>query len=111
MNLHERSMASTFACAENWKILDAPARRALINAIIDRDENFSILINLVDVKDDGQVILSLKEALGPDRRGTLLLDFEDALKRQVDIGLNVWLEPLGDRSSLRKLRGIEVKKA
>ena len=36
-------------------------------------------------------------------------DLEAFLKESIDPGLVVWLEPLGDRSSLRNLRGIEVK--
>ena len=43
------------------------------------------------------------------KRGPLLLDFEVFLKEAIDPGLVVWLEPLGDRNSLRNLRGIEVK--
>ncbi len=66
-------------------------------------------IELVSAKSDGQVILRLREPLSADMRGTLLLDYEDLLKKRVDQGLSVWLEPLGDRSSLRNLRGIEVK--
>jgi hypothetical protein len=31
------------------------------------------------------------------------------LKAHIDDALTVWLEPLGDRNSLRNLRGIEVK--
>ena len=38
------------------------------------------------------------------------MDFEVHLLAYVDGALNVWLEPLGDRNSLRNLRGIEVKK-
>jgi hypothetical protein len=34
---------------------------------------------------------------------------EDYLKESIDAGLVVWLEPFGDRNSLRNLRGIEVK--
>ena len=58
---------------------------------------------------DGQVIVNLLESLSADKRGPLLLDLEELLKGSVDPGLVVWLESLGDRSSLRNLRGIEVK--
>lgn len=66
-------------------------------------------LKVLDCKDDGQVILRLLEPLCAGERGTLLLDAEDHLKATLDEGLVVWLEPLGDKSSLRKLRGIEVK--
>jgi hypothetical protein len=67
------------------------------------------LFSIVEAKRDGQIIVSLPEPLPPDKRGTLLLDLEAHLKDMVDQGLVVWLEPLGDRNSLRNLRGIEVK--
>jgi hypothetical protein len=42
-------------------------------------------------------------------RGSLLLDFEECIKKNIDQGLTVWGEALGDKNSLRNLRGIEVK--
>lgn len=60
-------------------------------------------------KEDGQVIVSLTGPMPAAKRGPLLLDFEEFLKKTVDPGLVVWLEALGDRNSLRNLRGIEVK--
>ena len=67
------------------------------------------LLRVAEAREDGQVILRFTEPVSPDRRGTILLDFEETLKREIDAGLTVWLEPLGDKSSLRRLRGIEVK--
>lgn len=63
----------------------------------------------VEAKMDGQIILAFREPVPADKRGTLLLDLEESLKASIDPGLVVWLEPLGDRNSLRNLRGIEVK--
>lgn len=63
----------------------------------------------IAAKPDGQVMVKFTEPLGADRRGTVLLDIEGFLKEAIDPGLAVWLEPLGDRNSLRNLRGIEVK--
>jgi hypothetical protein len=67
------------------------------------------LVAIASAKDDGQVIVRLQEALPASQRGGVLLDLEDFLKGAVDPGLAVWLEGLGDRNSLRNLRGIEVK--
>jgi hypothetical protein len=58
---------------------------------------------------DGQVFVELVEPLPPAARGSLLLDFESELKIGVDQGLVVWCEPLGDKSTLRNLRGIEIR--
>ena len=73
------------------------------------ETTFKGKVEVIEAKKDGQVIVRFLEALGPERRGTVLLDLEEYLKRTVDRGLTVWLEPLGDRNSLRNLRGIEVK--
>lgn len=66
-------------------------------------------IAVVEAKEDGQVIVSLSVPVPAAKRGPLLLDFEEFLKNTLDPGLVVWLEALGDRNSLRNLRGIEVK--
>ena len=85
-------------------------RLSLISTTASSNQRFpgNILV-AVEARQDGQVIMRLKEPLGPSERGTLLLDLEAFLKETVDPGLVVWLEPLGDRSSLRNLRGVEVK--
>ena len=42
-------------------------------------------------------------------RGILLLDLEQLLKNKIDQGITIWLEPVGDKSKLRNLRGIKIK--
>ena len=42
-------------------------------------------------------------------RGILLLEVEKILKEKIDEALMIWLEPVGDKSKLRNLRGIEIK--
>ena len=66
-------------------------------------------IVIAAAKEDGQIIVNLLEPMPAGKRGQLLLDIEAFLKEAIDPGLAVWLEPLGDRNSLRNLRGIEVK--
>ena len=39
----------------------------------------------------------------------MLLDFEEELKKSIDQGITIWLEPVGDKSKLRNLRGITIK--
>lgn len=75
-----------------------------------QEATFKDKVDIIDAKKDGQVIVKFLEPFGPEIRGTILLDLEEYLKGMVDPGLTVWLEPLGDRNSLRNLRGIEVKK-
>lgn len=67
------------------------------------------ILEIVEAKLDGQVIVNLLEPVPANKRGTLLLDLEAYLKESIDPGLVIWLDSLGDRNSLRNLRGIEVK--
>jgi hypothetical protein len=39
----------------------------------------------------------------------MLLDLENEIKKDIDHGITVWLEPVGDKSKLRNLRGIKIK--
>ena len=66
-------------------------------------------ISVTAAKQDGQILVHLRQQLPADKRGTQLLDLEAYLKSSLDPALVVWLEPLGDKNSLRNLRGIEVK--
>ena len=93
-----------------WWQLSDKERLALVDNAMDTEMTSSKkTIMIMEAKPDGQVIVRLLEPVPAGKRGTLLLDFEEVLKESIDPGLVVWLEPLGDRSSLRNLRGIEVK--
>ena len=70
---------------------------------------FNNLLQVISAKEDGQIVVKILNSLSAGARGTLLLDFEEHLKQSVDDGLTVWAEALGDKNSLRNLRGIEVK--
>jgi hypothetical protein len=93
-----------------WSQLSAAGRQALVENTLASTIAFSNrILTIVDAKPDGQIIVNLLEPVVADKRGTLLLDLEAFLKESIDQGLVVWLEPFGDRSTLRNLRGIEVK--
>ena len=36
------------------------------------------------------------------------VNFEEWIKKIVDHGISIWHEPIGDKNSLRNLRGIEI---
>ena len=59
--------------------------------------------------ENGQVILKIEVNIPANKRGVLLLDLEQELKNNIDLGITLWLEPVGDKSKLRNLRGIEIK--
>lgn len=94
----------------SWVALDEQQR---IDQVLDKLEaspaQFLSRIQVITAKADGQVIVHMKQSLPANQRGPFLLDLEEYLKANIDQALVVWLEPLGDRNSLRNLRGIEVK--
>jgi hypothetical protein len=103
--------ADTPTPGQAWCELSDDERLALIKKTVgDGMNSLGRILVIVEAKKDGQVIVSLLEPVTADKRGTLLLDLESLLKKTIDQGLVVWLEPLGDRNSLRNLRGIEVKR-
>lgn len=55
------------------------------------------------------VILKMREKMGTAERGSLLLNLEKRLHREVDPKLEVLLEPMGDMNKLRnRTRGVMV---
>ena len=50
----------------------------------------------------------INNSINVNERGTFLLNLEENLKCKIDNGINIWHEAIGDKSSLRNLRGIEV---
>ncbi len=92
-----------------WTALNERQRvDRVLNKLQASSDQFIAQIEVVTAKADGQVILRMKQSLPASQRGPFLLDLEDYL-RDIDQALVVWLEPLGDKNSLRNLRGIEVK--
>ena len=93
-----------------WIGMSASQRLARLNGALAMGmPALGELVVITSVKDDGQVIVSLKEQLPADKRGTVLLDIEAFLKDTVDQGLAVWLEGLGDKNSLRNQSDAENK--
>jgi hypothetical protein len=95
--------------AEWRKLSDAERQARITESLPSSTQAFNGAVVIVSAKADGQITVNLVEPLSPASRGQLLLDLEEFLKKEIDPGLTVWLEPLGDRNSLRNLRGIEVK--
>lgn len=51
------------------------------------------------------VEVKLKGSLLPQERGCLLLDLEDSMCEK-DPSIRIWHTPLGDKNTLRNLRGV-----
>ena len=91
-----------------WLESDSEARLKLVEQVRNLYSKFH-LIKATRAMSNGDVFVELIEAIPPQIRGTLLLDLEVELKVQIDASLVVWCEPLGDKSTLRNLRGIEIR--
>jgi hypothetical protein len=91
-----------------WKNMQNNQKMDLINNTI-KNHNYDNKVVLVNCEDDGYIYFNFTEHIPANIRGELLMDIELILKKQIDSGLTVWLSPQGDKSSLRRLRGVEVK--
>lgn len=93
-----------------WAALDDRQRlEKVLGKLEAGPAQFLTMVEVMKASHDGQVIVHLKQPHSASQRGPLLLDLEEYLKTTVDEALTVWLELLGDRNSLRNLRGIEFK--
>ena len=99
---------NTPVTGNHWINFSDTQRVNAINEIINNNDSFKNII-ISSAHENGQVFVTLSEGVNVAERGSLLLDFEERIKIKIDEGLNVWCEALGDKNSLRNLRGIEIK--
>ena len=45
-------------------------------------------------------------SLSIEERGSLLMEIEDKLVNKVNKSIRIWHEPIGDKNSLRQIRGV-----
>ena len=72
---------------------------------------FQDKLEIVTIKKSAPSITNVEvrfsDSLSPAERGPLLLDLEDAMC-QDDSSIRIWHTPLGDKNSLRNLRGVQL---
>jgi hypothetical protein len=105
----ENAVLDSPSPSKKWREMSHDDRKTFLNDILKQRSDFYENFEVAYTKDDGQVIVKMKNSLKPSERGTLLLDLEELFKLEIDQGINLWVEALGDKNSLRNLRGIEVK--
>ena len=93
--------------SSTWKIISEEVRIAKVKLAI-KDFPGNEIIEIKQAHIDGQVTIVLNNVLTASLRGLFLLDLEEWLKKMLDNGITIWHEPIGDKNSLRNLRGIEV---
>ena len=72
--------------------------------------SYDHILQFSNITTDGQVNFQLLIDIDVNTRCDTLLDIELHMKSELDIGLTLWLDPMGDKNTLRNLRGIEIVK-
>ena len=97
----------TYSIGPEWKNKPNMERNLMVSMLLD---SLNAKVEVVNVRDSGQIIVSLKENLTASERGHKLMQLESYLKSAIDPGITLWLEPKGDRNVLRaQTRGIVMK--
>jgi hypothetical protein len=106
--INNYSQSITPRTKENWKNLKISSREKLINKILEENTIYNDF-EVVETPDNGQIVIRIEKTIPANKRGLILLNLEEKLKKTIDEGLTIWCEPVGDKSKLRKLRGIQIK--
>ena len=96
------------ATGAHWQGLMPKERLETVNAVL-QGTPFQTRLSVKSALPSGFVYVELSSEVKASERGVMLRAVEKILKDQIDEGLTIWCEPVGDKSALRKLRGIEVK--
>ena len=91
----------------DWANLDNESRLSRINEVLVGSKFFEA-VTPTRTFEDGQIYFLFKKPIPSSTRGNFLLDLELLLKKNIDPGVFIWCEPIGDKNSLRNLRGIEI---
>jgi len=92
---------------EKWNNSTESSRIKMVQSTMDSEDNS--LMNVMYCLDNGYVYVDLLQPIDASQRGIMLLELEFKLKEKLDQALTIWHTPQGDKSSLRRLRGVEVK--
>jgi hypothetical protein len=109
-NFKNYANSKTPPVGEKWILLNGLNRKEIVNSAINntKEEIFKNF-EIIECRKDGQIIIKIVNPMPPSLRGMWLLRLESILKNEIDDGITVWAESLGDKNSLRNLRGIKVK--
>ena len=91
-----------------WRELSDLDRLKKLSSVAKSSSNLGN-ISIKSCNKNGQVFVEFMEPISASNRSTILLDLEMELKKNIDDAITIWNQPLGDKSSLRRLRGVIVK--
>jgi hypothetical protein len=100
--------AETPKVTVEWEMLTVDERKMKLNELL-KGSIFEEFFSVTRAENNGFVHIIFSYPIQASKRGMLILDFEEFLKNHLDSGISVWCEPLGDKNSLRNLRGIQIK--
>ena len=102
------SKSKTLQTDQDWVNKPEKERIEIISKELEKDiknKDFEVTKAL----DNGQVVLKIGRIIPANERGLFLLELEKKLKLTINQGITIWSEPVGDKSKLRNLRGVEIK--
>jgi hypothetical protein len=102
------SKSKTLQTNQDWVKKSEKERIEIISKELEKDIIYKD-IELAKALDNGQVILRIEQIIPANERGLFLLELEEKLKLTINQGITIWCEPVGDKSKLRNLRGVEIK--
>jgi hypothetical protein len=91
---------------KKWLSLSQSSRIEMISKELKKNKLYKDF-EVISAPENGQIVLKIEKAIPSNVRGLMLLELEAKLKSAIDEGISVWLEPVGDKSKLRNLRGIK----
>ena len=101
------SNAKTPTTSLDWKNKSEDSRIKIVSNELRKNSLYRDF-EAIKAPENGQVVLKIEQIIPASERGQLLLELEEMLKSVIDKGITVWCEPVGDKSKLRKLRGVEI---
>jgi len=104
----DNAFANSPEAGVEWKQKTEKERILIIEEKLKTNPKYSIF-EVFNANKDAQVILKTEQSILAKERGLLLLEIEEVLKKSIEEAITVWLEPIGDKSKLRNLRGITIK--
>ena len=104
-NFKDFIFTKTPSTSEGWLKLTNEERVKLLTIELKKKklEYFEVF----ETPDNGKIIFKVSKPIPSNERSVLLLDLESKIKENIDKGLTVWFEPVGDKSKLRNMRGIK----
>ena len=92
---------------KTWVELPETHRIKLLNTELQKNSLYKDY-DVIKAPENGQIEIKINKIIPANERAIKLLDLEDLLKSKIDNGITVWCDPVGDKSKLRKLRGVNI---